>query len=104
MTDTDDNVLPPIQVNAQYVKDFSFEVPGAPGIFLDLQNGQPEIAGTLQHHLALDWRQCRQRHSDRYAPIGVGLATLMLRLALRVCDVVGFDVCSDVIHCLTLSL
>lgn len=36
--------LPPIQVNAQYIKDLSFEVPGAPAVFVELQNGQPEIA------------------------------------------------------------
>ena len=35
--------LPPILVNAQYIKDLSFEVPGAPQIFLDMQNAQPEL-------------------------------------------------------------
>ena len=43
MTETDDRAAPPIQVNAQYVKDFSFEVPSAPAIFLDLQKGAPDI-------------------------------------------------------------
>ena len=36
--------LPPIQVNAQYIKDLSFEAPGAPAVFVELQNGQPDIA------------------------------------------------------------
>lgn len=35
---------PPLQINAQYVKDLSFEVPGAPGIFAQLQQRPPEIA------------------------------------------------------------
>ncbi len=34
---------PPIQVNAQYVKDLSFEVPGAPAIFQELASAPPEI-------------------------------------------------------------
>jgi len=34
----------PIQVNAQYIKDLSFEVPAAPGIFLDMNAGQPELS------------------------------------------------------------
>ncbi len=36
--------LPQLQVNAQYVKDLSFEVPGAPGIYGELSNGAPEIS------------------------------------------------------------
>jgi len=35
--------LPPIQVNEQYVKDLSFEVPDAPKIFMDMQGNNPEI-------------------------------------------------------------
>lgn len=35
---------PPLTINAQYVKDLSFEVPGAPGIFAQLQQRPPEIA------------------------------------------------------------
>ncbi len=35
---------PPLAINAQYVKDLSFEVPGAPGIFAQLQQRPPEIA------------------------------------------------------------
>jgi preprotein translocase subunit SecB len=31
-------------INAQYVKDLSFEVPGAPGVFAQLQQRPPEIA------------------------------------------------------------
>jgi preprotein translocase subunit SecB len=32
------------QVNAQYIKDLSFEAPGAPQIFAALQGTQPEVA------------------------------------------------------------
>src|SRR5512132_4537221 len=35
---------PPLAINAQYVKDLSFEVPSAPGIFGQMQQRQPEIA------------------------------------------------------------
>ena len=35
---------PPLVINAQYVKDLSFEVPGAPGIFAQLQQRPPEIS------------------------------------------------------------
>ncbi len=34
---------PPIVINAQYVKDFSFEAPTAPAIFPQLQRQQPDI-------------------------------------------------------------
>jgi preprotein translocase subunit SecB len=34
----------PLVVNAQYVKDLSFEVPGAPTIFAQMQQRPPEIA------------------------------------------------------------
>ena len=34
---------PPLAINAQYIKDLSFEAPNAPGIFANLQNQQPEI-------------------------------------------------------------
>lgn len=36
--------MPPIVVTAQYIKDFSFEVPGAPAIFVELANGQPDLS------------------------------------------------------------
>jgi preprotein translocase subunit SecB len=32
-----------LEVNGQYIKDLSFEVPGAPGIFGDMQGNSPEI-------------------------------------------------------------
>ena len=35
---------PPLVINAQYVKDLSFEVPQAPGIFGQMQQRPPEIA------------------------------------------------------------
>lgn len=36
--------LPPLQVNAQYIKDLSFEVPGAPGIYGELAGSSPDIS------------------------------------------------------------
>jgi len=36
--------LLPIQVNAQYIKDLSFEVPGAPNVFVELAGAQPELS------------------------------------------------------------
>ncbi len=35
---------PPIVINAQYVKDLSFEAPGAPAIFAQMQRQQPNIS------------------------------------------------------------
>ena len=34
---------PPIQINAQYIKDLSFEAPNAPAVFNDLQSKPPAI-------------------------------------------------------------
>jgi preprotein translocase subunit SecB len=34
---------PPIQINAQYIKDLSFEAPATPGIFAKLQNESPDV-------------------------------------------------------------
>jgi preprotein translocase subunit SecB len=42
MTDTASQELPPLIVNGQYVKDLSFEVPGAPAIFGEM-TGSPDI-------------------------------------------------------------
>jgi len=43
MTDeTQAQELPPLMINGQYVKDLSFEVPGAPAIFNEMQ-AAPEI-------------------------------------------------------------
>jgi preprotein translocase subunit SecB len=36
-------VAPPVLVNAQYIKDLSFEAPTAPGVFQLMQQQQPEI-------------------------------------------------------------
>lgn len=36
--------LPPLTVNAQYIKDLSFEVPGAPAVFNELAGSAPEIS------------------------------------------------------------
>jgi len=33
----------PLMIHGQYIKDLSFEVPGAPQIFLEAPKGQPEI-------------------------------------------------------------
>ncbi len=35
--------VPPIVINGQYVKDLSFEVPNAPGIYAEMTQNQPEI-------------------------------------------------------------
>ena len=35
--------LPPIQINAQYIKDLSFEAPSTPGIFAKLQKEAPDV-------------------------------------------------------------
>jgi preprotein translocase subunit SecB len=35
--------LPPIVINAQYIKDLSFEAPSAPGIFQVMQQKAPDI-------------------------------------------------------------
>lgn len=42
-TNTAGNALPPLTVNGQYIKDLSFEVPGAPMIFHEMQGQNPEI-------------------------------------------------------------
>lgn len=34
----------PIMVNAQYTKDLSFESPGAPAVFAEMQKSQPDIS------------------------------------------------------------
>lgn len=46
MTDTPDTTAtqPPIVVNAQYIRDLSFEAPNTPDVFLKLQQEQPDIA------------------------------------------------------------
>ena len=48
----------PLTINAQYTKDLSFEVPGAPMVFAAMQNAQPDInvnievnARPLQEHM-----------------------------------------------------
>lgn len=42
--DTAAEQRPPLVINAQYVKDLSFEVPGAPAIFTQLQQRPPDIS------------------------------------------------------------
>ncbi|MDA8230202.1 MAG: protein-export chaperone SecB [Magnetospirillum sp.] len=42
MTDANPQELPPLVVNGQYIKDLSFEVPGAPAIFGELERS-PDI-------------------------------------------------------------
>jgi len=46
MSETAANQLPPLAVNLQYVKDLSFEVPGAPGIYASLRS-QPQVSINL---------------------------------------------------------
>jgi len=45
MTDTpeQEQSLPPLIVNGQYIKDLSFEAPHAPNIFSELQGRQPDV-------------------------------------------------------------
>ncbi|MBI5164329.1 MAG: protein-export chaperone SecB [Magnetospirillum sp.] len=43
MTESTTADLPPLIVNGQYIKDLSFEVPGAPAIFGEMQNQSPDI-------------------------------------------------------------
>lgn len=45
MTETNDTqtAQPPMMVNGQYVKDLSFEVPGAPAIYGEMQGQNPNI-------------------------------------------------------------
>jgi preprotein translocase subunit SecB len=40
--------LPPIVINAQYIKDLSFETPTAPGIFRVIQEKAPEISVSVK--------------------------------------------------------
>jgi len=40
---SDENTMPPLVINGQYVKDLSFEVPGAPGIYAEMAGQNPEI-------------------------------------------------------------
>ncbi|HER26132.1 MAG TPA: protein-export chaperone SecB, partial [Rhodospirillales bacterium] len=35
---------PPIAINAQYIKDLSFEAPGTPGIFAKMKSGAPDVS------------------------------------------------------------
>ena len=42
-TDEGTESLPPIIINAQYIKDLSFEAPAAPGIFRVMQQKAPDI-------------------------------------------------------------
>jgi preprotein translocase subunit SecB len=40
--------VPPLIVNGQYIKDLSFEVPGAPGIYGELTNKEPQISVNVE--------------------------------------------------------
>jgi preprotein translocase subunit SecB len=59
--------LPQLQVNAQYIKDLSFEVPGAPAIYAELAAGSPEI--TVRVDLAAQ-------------PLGQNIFEVVLQLAI----------------------
>lgn len=43
MSDNEQQYHPSLQMNAQYIKDLSFEVPGAPMIFAEFQNNEPQL-------------------------------------------------------------
>jgi len=42
--ETDEAAVPPISINAQYIKDLSFEAPATPGIFAQMQAQEPEVS------------------------------------------------------------
>lgn len=42
-TEAEAEAPPPIQINAQYIKDMSFEAPSTPGIFAKLQQEAPDV-------------------------------------------------------------
>ncbi|OAN50341.1 protein-export chaperone SecB [Paramagnetospirillum marisnigri] len=42
-TPTPQAELPQLQINGQYIKDLSFEVPAAPQVFMEQKNENPEI-------------------------------------------------------------
>lgn len=41
--ESEDSAALPLTINSQYIKDLSFEVPNAPGVFGDLQTASPDI-------------------------------------------------------------
>lgn len=43
MTENAEHAAPPLVVNAQYIKDLSFEVPGAPAIYGEMAGQNPDI-------------------------------------------------------------
>ncbi len=71
MADADSQAVGHLQVNAQYIKDLSFEVPGAPAIFVELTKAQPEV--NVQVNLHADALQ-----------VGVHEVTLHLNLEAKV--------------------
>jgi len=46
-TNAQTGVAGPIVINGQYIKDLSFEAPGAPTVFSKLQNNKPELNVTV---------------------------------------------------------
>ena len=47
----------PLVIHGQYIKDLSFEIPGAPQVFIEPPQGQPDL---LLHHPAIGSRLSRQ--------------------------------------------
>ncbi|MBL6957416.1 MAG: protein-export chaperone SecB [Rhodospirillales bacterium] len=39
-----EQALPPLLINAQYIKDLSFEAPASPGVYTEMQSTQPDIS------------------------------------------------------------
>ncbi|HLO78883.1 MAG TPA: protein-export chaperone SecB [Magnetospirillum sp.] len=64
---------PPLVVNAQYVKDLSFEVPGAPAIFAEMQGQSPNIP----IHVDINANQLQERTFE---------VTLHLKVEARLAD------------------
>ena len=57
--------IAPLTINAQYVKDLSFEIPNAPGIFGEMQNTPPEIN--------IDIKVNAQKLSDNVYEVMIGI-------------------------------
>lgn len=69
----------PIVISGQYIKDLSFEAPGAPAIFSKLQNNQPEL------NVSVDLGVAKMDGSDNTYEV-----TIVLGAEMKVGGEVGF--------------
>ena len=51
--ETEANVTP-LTINAQYIKDLSFEVPNSPSVFVEMQKNSPDINWKNKVHEVLE--------------------------------------------------